>query len=39
MGEKQIGFCTEKCARLHRFLCMQIKGVKLKVQKFEVNFE
>jgi len=31
--ENQIEICTEKCASLHRFLCIPIKDVKLKIEK------
>ena len=32
MDEKQIELCTENCAPLHSFLCILIKGVKLKIE-------
>jgi len=30
--ENQTDICTEKCALLHRFLCIQIKDVKVKIE-------
>jgi hypothetical protein len=37
--ENQPYICTKKCALLHRFLCIPIKGVKLKIEKVQSNFE
>jgi hypothetical protein len=37
--ENQIDICTDNCAIMHRFLCIPIKSVKLKIQKMKVNFE
>jgi hypothetical protein len=31
--EYQEDICTEKCARLHRLLCILIKEVTLKIEK------
>jgi hypothetical protein len=37
--ENQAYICTEKCARLHRLLCISIKDVMLKMERRKVNFE
>ena len=37
--EYQSYICTEKCARLHRLLCVPIKDVRLKMERRKISFE